>query len=68
MIRLDFDNQQDATLFIEKLRQLWLNRDATPALRGSPQVRILERMETTHQGPHAGGLSQSQTSTPSSST
>jgi nucleotide-binding universal stress UspA family protein len=47
MIRLDFDNPDDATEFLEKLKQLWKNRDATPALRGTPQVRILERMETS---------------------
>jgi hypothetical protein len=42
-IRLDFDNVIDAESFIEGLRALWQNRDATPALRGSPVVRILER-------------------------
>lgn len=44
-IRLDFDNPADASAFLDKLRQLWTNRDATPALRGTPQVRILERKE-----------------------
>ena len=46
MIRLDFDTRDEATAFVEKLRQLWTDRDATPALRGSPTVRFLERMET----------------------
>lgn len=45
MIRLDFDTPEDATAFSEKLKQLWLNRSATPALRGTPQVRLLERMQ-----------------------
>ncbi len=43
-IRLDFDDIVDANTFLEKLRQLWTNREATPALRGTPQVRLLERM------------------------
>ena len=44
-IRLDFDSAEDANGFLDKLKPLWTNRDATPALRGTPQVRILERME-----------------------
>lgn len=44
-IRLDFDDATDATAFVDKLRKLWTNRDATPALRGAPQVRLLERRE-----------------------
>lgn len=44
-IRLDFDSRADADGFLDKLRRLWTNRDATPALRGTPQVRILERRE-----------------------
>jgi hypothetical protein len=44
-IRLDFDSTTDAEAFLVKLRAMWTNRDATPALRGTPQVRILERME-----------------------
>jgi hypothetical protein len=44
-IRLDFDSETDARAFVDRLRQLWTNRDATPALRGTPQVRLLERME-----------------------
>jgi hypothetical protein len=45
MIRLDFDHADDANAFVTSLRQLWTNREATPALRGTPQVRILQRME-----------------------
>jgi hypothetical protein len=44
-IRLEFDNPEDAEAFLEKLKELWQNRGATPALRGTPEVRILERME-----------------------
>jgi len=47
IIRLDFDNREDASAFIERLKELWRNRDATPALRGTPQVRILERAATS---------------------
>ena len=45
IIHLDFDSEADAQAFVDKLRRLWTNRDATPALRGTPQVRFLERME-----------------------
>jgi hypothetical protein len=42
-IRLEFDNVEDANGFLVKLRALWSNREATPALRGTPIVRVLER-------------------------
>lgn len=42
-IRLELDNVTDARAFLDRLRQLWGNPDAAPALRGTPQVRILER-------------------------
>lgn len=45
IIRLDFDDAMDADAFLVKLRQLWTNREATPALRGTPSIRILERVE-----------------------
>jgi hypothetical protein len=45
MIQLELDNAADATAFVEKLRQMWRNSEATPALRGAPQVRILERKD-----------------------
>lgn len=44
VVRLELDNLADARAFIERLEELWRNRDATPALRGNPQVRILERV------------------------
>lgn len=45
VVRLELDNPDDANAFLERLRQLWTNREATPALRGSPQVRILDRVD-----------------------
>jgi hypothetical protein len=45
VVRLDLDSVADAEAFVARLRQLWGNREATPALRGTPQVRILERAE-----------------------
>jgi len=45
VIRLELDNADHAQAFLARLRQLWANRDATPALRGTPQVRILDRVE-----------------------
>ncbi len=45
IIQLDFDTKDDATAFAEKLRQLWTDRAVTPALRGTPTIRFLERME-----------------------
>jgi len=44
-IRLDFDNTADASAFVDRLLQLWTNPAATPALRGTPAVRLLERMD-----------------------
>lgn len=45
MIRLEFDDEPDARAFLAKLERLWKNPDATPALRGVPRARILERRE-----------------------
>jgi len=45
VVRLELDNTDDANAFIGRLRQLWTNRDATPALRGTPQVRVLDRVD-----------------------
>jgi len=47
IVRLDFDTREDASAFIERLEALWKNREATPALRGTPQVRVLLRAETS---------------------
>ena len=45
IVRVELDNVEDANAFIARLQQLWETREATPALRGRPQVRILERVE-----------------------
>ena len=45
MIRLEFDDEGSARAFLATLEQLWTNREATPALRGAPRARILERRE-----------------------
>ena len=45
MVRLEFDEESAAHAFLTTLEQLWKNPDATPALRGTPRARILERRE-----------------------
>ena len=45
VVQLELDSVADAQAFLVRLRQLWTNREATPALRGTPQVRILDRAE-----------------------
>jgi hypothetical protein len=45
VVRVELDNVDDANAFVARLRQMWTNRDATPALKGAPQVRILDRVE-----------------------
>lgn len=45
IIRLELDSTDDANAFLGRLRQLWTDRGATPALRGTPQVRILDRVD-----------------------
>jgi hypothetical protein len=42
MIRLELDSVEDANLLLSRLRDLWANRGATPSLRGTPRVAILE--------------------------
>jgi len=44
VVQLELETVDDANAFIGRLRQLWTNRDATPALRGTPQVRVLDRV------------------------
>jgi hypothetical protein len=44
VIWLELDSVDDANAFIRRVRELWSNREATPALRGAPQVRILDRV------------------------
>jgi hypothetical protein len=50
MIRLELDSVADANALVVRLRDIWGNREATPALRGTPQVTILERKERTELG------------------
>jgi hypothetical protein len=45
MVRLEFDDEGAAGAFLTTLEQLWKNPEATPALRGVPRARILERRE-----------------------
>jgi hypothetical protein len=43
VIELDFDAHENADSFREFLHNVvWANRDASPALAGTPQTRILE--------------------------
>jgi hypothetical protein len=43
VIELDFDAQQNADTFRQFLHNIvWANRDAAPALVGTPETRILE--------------------------
>lgn len=45
MVRLEFDDHGAARAFLAMLEELWKSREATPALRGVPRARILERRE-----------------------
>jgi hypothetical protein len=45
MVRLEFDDEGSARAFLATLEQLWTNREATPALRGVPRARVLERRQ-----------------------
>lgn len=45
VVRLEFDDEPAARAFLAKLEELWKRREATPALRGIPRARILERRE-----------------------
>ena len=47
MIDLDFDSSSEAEAFLAALRRdVWRSRRAAPALVGSPQVRIVEAVES----------------------
>jgi len=50
MVRLELDNAEDARALLEKVRELWANREATPAFRGSPRVSILTSKERRQLG------------------
>ncbi|MBK8998559.1 MAG: hypothetical protein IPM35_22795 [Myxococcales bacterium] len=45
VVRLELDDEASARAFLAKLEQLWKNPEATPALRGVPRARILDRRE-----------------------
>ncbi|HET7539928.1 MAG TPA: hypothetical protein VFK05_08650 [Polyangiaceae bacterium] len=47
LVRLEFDDEVAARAFLGVLEQLWKKPEATPALRGVPRARILERRERT---------------------
>jgi hypothetical protein len=42
-IRVELDSVDDARALLARLEAAWANRDLTPALRGKPVTRILER-------------------------
>lgn len=46
MIDLDFDNAGEAETFLATMREVWRSPQAAPALVGSPQVRIIEVVES----------------------
>jgi hypothetical protein len=47
MVDLDFDTEQDAAAFIVVLREkIWRSPEASPALVGAPQARIVESVES----------------------
>ena len=45
-VELEFDRQEEAVAFTEALKGLWRSPQAAPALGGTPQVRIVEAVET----------------------
>jgi quinol monooxygenase YgiN len=45
MIDLDFASADEAVTFLTAMREVWRSPQAAPALRGSPQARIVELVE-----------------------
>lgn len=45
MIDLDFDATDEAEAFLTIMSEVWQSPQAAPALRGSPQARIVEVVE-----------------------
>jgi hypothetical protein len=45
-VDLEFDTRAEAESFRVSLAELWRSREAAPALIGTPQVRIVEAVET----------------------
>ena len=50
MIQLELDSIDDANALLGRLRELWANREATPSLRGTPRVTLLDCKERTRLG------------------
>jgi hypothetical protein len=46
MIDLEFDGSSEAGAFVKKMRRVWSSPEAAPALGGSPEVRIVEEVES----------------------
>lgn len=46
LIDLDFDSASEAEAFLAAMRDVWRSPQAAPALKGSPQARILEALES----------------------
>jgi hypothetical protein len=46
VVDLEFERLADAERFQVSLAELWRSREAAPALVGTPQVRIVETVET----------------------
>lgn len=45
VIDLDFPSTGQAETFVERMRRVWASPQAAPALRGTPQVRIVQPVE-----------------------
>jgi len=46
LIDLDFDSPTEAETFVGAMRAVWQSPAAAPALRGAPQTRIVETVES----------------------
>jgi len=46
LVDLEFDNSSAAEAVLSELREVWRSPAAAPALGGSPQVRIVEAVES----------------------
>lgn len=46
MIELDFDSAGEIEAFLATMRNVWQSPQAAPALLGSPQVRVIEEVES----------------------
>ena len=47
-VDLEFDSPAEAERCKVALGELWRSKQAAPALRGAPQVRIVETVESVH--------------------